>query len=424
MPNSGGGILDYPGQIVIDKIEILSMNGMAYNIIPQMVQIDLFEDLSKPYITGTLYINESLDLINLFPLVGEEVLTLEFHTPGIDDTRKTRKFIIYRMSSLEPIADKSNKFLLHFISIEKAFDLNMKLSRTFEGRISEIVKTILLDPKILGTTKNITVEDTSNVTAFTACYWSPMKCIDYLTRMATNDRSIPNYTFFENAAGINFVSLDSLYSLPVLFEFNEDATMRRITKAGSAVIDVTEGYKQILSFNAPTGFNYTERCLEGMYGSQLISIDPVTKKYSSKLYRSNDDFDKRNHLNPMSVISDKAFVRSEQVTLYAPKHYNGFNGYQDATDSKYVQQRTSLIALSKAFRVNITVPGRTDYMVGQKVSLDIGARDGGSDKDEIYSGNYLIGKIAHRIFHTKHEIDMELIKDSLTVDLNKGSPKK
>ena len=79
--------------------------------------------------------------------------------------------------------------------------------------------------------------------------------------------------------------------------------------------------------------------------------------------------------------------------------------------------------------MNISVLGRTDYTVGQKVFVDIQSKEmlveGTADhRDMMLSGNYLVAAIAHRITPTAHMIDMELIKDSLMIDLNKGSPKK
>ena len=40
--------------------------------------------------------------------------------------------------------------------------------------------------------------------------------------------------------------------------------------------------------------------------------------------------------------------------------------------------------------------------------------------DNIVSGKYLVSSINHVIDREKHECHMELIKDSLTMDLNKG----
>ena len=80
-----------------------------------------------------------------------------------------------------------------------------------------------------------------------------------------------------------------------------------------------------------------------------------------------------------------------------------------------------------ATRVEILVPGRTDYTVGQKVFLNLNkfnpiqSSDSSKDvQDKMFSGNYVISAINHSIDRDAHQCKMELIKDSFIVDLNKG----
>jgi hypothetical protein len=64
---------------------------------------------------------------------------------------------------------------------------------------------------------------------------------------------------------------------------------------------------------------------------------------------------------------------------------------------------------------------------GQKVSVvkfqnePIAKKDSDAEElDNIISGDYLIAAINHVIDKEKHECWIELIKDSFTIDLNKG----
>jgi hypothetical protein len=92
-----------------------------------------------------------------------------------------------------------------------------------------------------------------------------------------------------------------------------------------------------------------------------------------------------------------------------------------------MQQRVSRLLQAMAYKIEIVVAGRLDYTVGQKVMVTtfknqpIGREDDpNEDKDKIVGGYYLIAAINHIIDKEKHECHMELIKDSLTMDLNKG----
>lgn len=422
--------LSFAGQVILDKVDIITSRGVGFNVINQVQGFELFEDIFSPFITGTITILESLDLINLFPLVGEEVVHLSFHTPTIDKIHwREQSFYIFKVTDSQGSGDRSNIYVLHFISVEAIINLNIKLSKTYQGRVSDIVQKILTERTSLNTKKSINIEPTASVTAFTANYWTPMKCINYVANTAHNDNNSASYIFFENSQGLNFVTLDTLYTLPTMHAFQQNNYIREIAASGTAIKDWAKDYLKIQDFYIPEGFDYIDRATGGMYGSQLITVDPITKKYSSRLYGSNSDFDKLKHLNKNSIMSNRATYGSQQRMIYIPKHYGNFNGYIDVTNASVVQQRTSLLKMADAFKISVTVLGRTDYTVGQKVYVEIPMKepmwDGKKDhRDQLNSGYYLIAAIAHRVTRTIHNCDMELIKDSLMFDLNQGSPKK
>ena len=86
--------------------------------------------------------------------------------------------------------------------------------------------------------------------------------------------------------------------------------------------------------------------------------------------------------------------------------------------------------ITETFKINITVPGRTDYTVGQTVTVKkfkaspTKKEDATEDLvDNVISGKYLVAAINHVINRQNHECHMELIKDSLTMNLDKGAKK-
>jgi len=81
----------------------------------------------------------------------------------------------------------------------------------------------------------------------------------------------------------------------------------------------------------------------------------------------------------------------------------------------------------EAMKLEIEVPGRCDYTVGQKVNVEltmmepIKKSDSDADTvDKLYSGNYLIAAVNHYIDRDMHTCHMELVKDSLQKNLESG----
>ena len=137
----------FAGDVNIDKIEIISSNGFIQNVTNQVIAIEIFEDLYSPFISGNVVVKDSLDLANLFPFVGEEFINISIRTPSFDDADKifNAQFYIFKMTNRELMGDRNVVYQLHFISPESIVDLNKKLSKVYEGKISDIARVLISD---------------------------------------------------------------------------------------------------------------------------------------------------------------------------------------------------------------------------------------------------------------------------------------
>jgi hypothetical protein len=418
--------LRFAGDVSIDKVQIVTPKGFFQDVTAQVQNIAFYEDIFSPFITGSIIIKESLDLVNLFPFIGEEYLDLEITTPSIQDTKISGKYYIYKLTEREMLGDRSVIYQLHFISIEAVTDLNKKLSKTFSGKVSDLVEGLIKDKTYgLESTKKFYIDPTFTNIKYVSNYWSPIKNLMYLCDHAANMNKTPNYVFFENRDGFYFMSLEALYQNGVKAEFILDKYTRDNVPGGTDARNVTEDYKRILNISIPTAYDYMDRISSGMLGSKQISYDVTKKSYSTKNYNMFDRFKEQKHLNPNPINSDKAIFRSNSAIINQPKNFGTFNGYGDVTNSNINQERISVMKLAESNKLEITVPGRTDYTVGQKVFVNlkriepISAKDD-DIQDKMFSGNYLIAAINHLVNKENHECHMELIKESSLMDMNRN----
>jgi hypothetical protein len=424
-------VIRFAGDVSIDKIEIISATGYGMEVSNQVVALEIYEDLWSPFISGVLALKDSLDLANLFPFVGEEFVNIKIHTPSFTGKDKIidDQFVIYKMSNREMAGDRNLIYELHFMSREAIVDLNKKISICYQGKCSDIAKSIITD-KLNGLESNKTaiVEETPNGVKFIANFWPPVQSLNYTAETATNSAGTSSYVFFENRQGLNFVSLDLLYKSSVTQNFIYDAYMRDFTADGRSIRNVEEEYKRIVEISIPNVYDYIDRARSGMFASKMSNYDLTTKKYVVKNYDMLDDFNNNKHLNDYPVSSKKAIRRVSAMTFTYPKYHGNFNNFGDVTNARSIQKRMSLIAQAEATKVEIVVPGRTDYTVGQKVNLTLnkfnpieGTDTTKDTTDNMLSGNYLISAINHFIDREKHQCHIELIKDSYIVDLDKGA---
>jgi len=417
----------FAGDVNIGKIKIVTRNGLAQDVTAQVINIQIFEDLFSPFITGSLILKESLDLINLFPFQGEEEVEIEINTPSLQNGNIKSKFYIYKMTDRELLGDRSMVYQLHFISNEAIVDLNKKISKVYGDKPESIIKSLLEDQvNGLQSEKTLTADSTAKIAKFISNFWSPVEAINYVTQLAESKTGSPNFVFYENRDGFYFKSLESLYEALPYQEFVLDKYMRDSKQNGGDAKNVQEDYKRINSISIPTGFDYMDRIRSGMFSSKLISYDLTKKAYNVKNYNMFDDFSKQKHLNEFNVASSKAIFRSNSRIMNYPRANANFSGFGDATNYRNTQQRLSLLKAAESNKIQIIVPGRCDYTVGQKVKVTlnkmepISAND--SDiTDKMFSGYYLISAINHDINREKHECNMELIKDSLMMSVDRNT---
>lgn len=418
-------VLRFAGDVSIDKAVIINPKGFFQDIAAQVITIQFYEDLFSPFITGSLIVKESLDLVNLFPFIGEEFLELEITTPALDGPSISGKYYIYKLTDRDLVGDRSVVYQLHFISVEAIADLNKKTSKGFSGKISDLAKQFLEDKTVgLETEKKSFIEETSNNVKYISNYWTPVENLIFLQNRAANKNNVPNYVFFENRDGFFFTSLETLYTGNVYQSFVYDKYTRDDRPLGGSIKNIDEDYRRINTITIPTGYDYMDRISNGMISSRLITYDLTTKQYSAKIYDMFTNFDKQKHLNPNSINSQKAIWRSNAMIFNMTKYHSNFTGFGDATNTKYIQERYSLMKLAEANKLQITVPGRTDYTVGQVVEVTLNRIEPISKKetdvdDKVFSGKYIIAAINHYVDRERHECNIELIKDSSLLNMDK-----
>lgn len=423
-----GQTIKFAGDVSIDKAKIVTPRGLGQDIAAQVIAIQLYEDLFSPFLTGSLIIKESLDLVNLFPFVGEEYLELEISTPslGRDGSSIKSKFYIYKLTDRELLGERSVVYQLHFISLEAIVDLNKKASKVYTGKISDVVKSIITDTTDgLESNKKTIIEDTNNNIKYISNFWSPIENIAYLTEAAINSNNTASYVFFENRDGFCFISLETLYANPGIYqEFVYDSYTRDVLPDGKSYRNTPQDFKRIINLSIPVGYDYMDRIRSGMLASKAISYDITKKKYVSKNYNVFDKYDKKQHLNPYPINSKRTIYRNNAVIINTPRAYGNFVGSTDTSGFNTVQERISLSKLAESNKINITVLGRVDYTVGQKVAVVLNKfepieKDESDIVDKMFSGFYIISAINHYINRESHECNMELIKDSSQIDLDK-----
>lgn len=415
--------IDFAGQIYVDNATIVSPRG-ALNILDQVKSISLYENIYSHVLTGNILVDDSLNLAELFPLTGHEIIDLIMRTPGLEgDGDVRRKFYLYKMSDRIKLGDKRVAYRLHFISIEGITAINKKISRALSGNIGDILQLLLTDKTIgLETVKNIYIERPPRDVKYISNYWNIIDNIKYLTSLAVNTNGQP-YVFFENRDGFHFTSLETLQSNTPYQIFVDDRYVKdKIIGTGQVYKNPEEDFKRINDIKIPESYDYIKRLQSGTFGSRQIGYDVKNHKYTIKDYNFTTD-EKTSRMNEYlpHPLNTASFYEAAQMTYL--KSNGVFDGYDDITNQEYIQKRKSLMGMLDSNKVIINVPGRLDYTAGQKVILQLPKSSPLRERDDEfidyrYSGAYIMTAIHHVITRVSHEIHAELSSDTINVDSN------
>jgi hypothetical protein len=436
--NTSSNVIRFAGDVNVSKIIISSLiTNKTFNVKNQLLTIQVFEDIFSPFITGNLIFRESADFASNFPFVGEEVVDIEIFTPSLNELNPDEgvikgKFYIYKMADREELAERNTVYQLHFISMDAVKDLNVKISKGYSGKISDIANELLTGETTLYTKKKVNIEETFNKTKYVSNFWSPIRNINFILNNAQNASKSPTYMFYENRYGFNFVSLDTLNEQQSFQSFQQYDIKQIPNKNGGSDRDINLDYRKISDLNIPVSHDYVDKVTSGVYGSTLLYSDLASKQYFNQKFSmfenwGDDTYESR--LNKYPISSKKVFS-TYRATMYNDTIEVGlFSDYDDVSNARVRQKRISRLKQAEAHKIHITVPGRTDYTAGQVVTVikykaEPISKDKGDQReilDGIISGRYLVASINHVIDIEKHECHMTLIKDSMIIDLNKGS---
>lgn len=407
--------LSFLGQVDVHTAEIISSTGKHIDISTMIADISLYEDIFSNTMSGYLLIEDSLDLINNLPLIGQEQLVLELQTPTLPE-KISKTFYVYKLQNRK-VKKRSQTYMLNFCSKELIYSSNAKIAKAFSGNISDTVQSIFRDTRFLGSSSKLFVDKTKNSYSFVAPYWTPLETINWLADKSVNSSGVPNYLFFETNQSFEYVSVDTLIQAEPKREYiYADVDPNTAFGVHGSKDDK---YRIVESIDNGVTFDYLRNLTAGMYASNLSTFDMTTKNININNFDYIRDFDKSSHLEKIPLKTDD-LIRKKLASLYFITKNNYQTGsFKQQGYKDYFLQRNSLLEQINAFKISIKVPGRTDIKAGNVITFTINEMrqllkdeiDTGG-KSDYFSGRYLVTAIRHQIISGKHVMQMEIVSDS------------
>ena len=298
------------------------------------------------------------------------------------------------------------------------------------GSYSDIVETMLYTD--LDSDKELYSEPSADKKKIVSPNVKPFDVISIATKNAVSEKfNQSTYFFWESTSGFNFRSLGDMYSQTPKMKYESTLAGTR-TQNGVrdilAELGAIEAYT--ITSSPDTVFNYAE----GIFSSELIVHDIISKSYQKHIYNYSDNFSEEQHLgtNPLAINDPDGI----SVSSFPSKQYlkptvgvgtdQSFNDefYQYAYGSnklELLQARNSQLSMmDSALQLSIDVVGTTVVKAGDIVKITIPSvaavkTTKNETEDMLYNGNFLIRSLRHDfdISNSKHRMSMNVTKDAM-----------
>jgi len=429
------------GQVKLLEARLTTLHGKSFSIMNQIVDIVFKEDIDQHFINGTISITEGFNLIEAFPLTGDELIVLEYETPyrdknKSDNDRRRLEFKVVEIRDISKPSDKLTSYNLTIVSIEHTFAMIRGPARAHRKKISDIVADIV--SYHVSSPKTLFVEETDSIQEILFPALSVHECLRLLCKRA---RSISHpdhdYRFFENKNGLNFVSMGELVQNNVDQAKNISLDISYNMSARFADEKTNRATDAALSFNVITKGNHNTTTYNGGFRANQIAFDTMLKKYKVKEfdYGDDSDFKKMPLLGPNRVVHDRYI---DYVNTDIPETFSFFTNlernnnpwaggreehYSNHYDKTLLPRNASKVHLQNDLVVNITIPGTNRVTAGDIIRFtvpDLNDQNPGRE-DKYLSGLYLVKSVQQAMNQERFISQLTVVKNGFERPLSTGS---
>ena len=448
--NTGTQYPRYPTDFNLKALNLITPlqgNGVV-NLMPFMLELNLFEDIYSSTISGQVVLNDSLGLISHYYLNGTESIQVQLQKTTGDSQYISRNYRVYKISKRSTSDSNDYEvYVLNFCSEEFLLSEQYRVSKAFKGtQIHNIVIDILTN--YVKTTKNLDWDITSGVYDFVLPNKKLFETINWLSTYAmTSINSGADMLFYENNDGYHFKSLQKLYSQKAYQTFKFDPK-------NTSTTNIQQQLTNVLEFEVLDFFDTLGAISNGTFANKVITIDPLLRKYDTTtgVFNYQTYFNSAQSLNKYPVTNTGAGYQNRHgkamyedvptsnppglemgtLRMVSSNSNEKKNTYvaqrpdavaNDIFISKYLPLRVAQLGLANYMRVKVTVAGDPLLSAGRTVNLNIyqidptvysqSGANATRELDPFYSGKYLISAVRHIVKNNSYITIMELAKDSV-----------
>ena len=404
------------------------------DIKPLLLELNIYESIFSPSITGSITIADSQNHLQNVPFKGQEELEFKLGI-SLDKIGRANEQIdfskhrmrVTKVSNVNRVEERQQVYTLNFTSRETLTNLRTSLNQIYKGTADQIIQNVLQNN--LKIQKRFRLEETVDSLTLLG---NRMKPFSFCT-MVANKGSSKKYNddqlyFFENHRGYVLASISGLA--------DTEPQVKYYSAEGRAEDrNYAQDMERILSYRVSKNQDLIAHIATGLINSTQYTYDINTKSYNKTEHSYFNEFNNTPHTSdkPFPIYTtqpesaDGKILDSFTSSVTKVSTTNSFLHTIDADDTIDYSNTTSKDQTRlfsrlnhDALTVSVTVPGNSVLAAGDVVELSLPSLEPISKAydrtyDAYMSGKYIITNIVHTVSPTNYTTTFDCAKDSVDV---------
>lgn len=409
----------HPYQYQLKKLILHTSDGLPLDISRNFFELNLFEDIFSPCMTGSVRVTDGNDLISNFMFHGNEFIEIEIDKPSLEQPIK-KFFRVYKISDRDFSTTTTHAaYTIHFCSEELILSTMIQISRAYRGaRIDQIVSNILKgDLQVKDSKIDGTFSRTEGQFDIIIPRMNPLEAIQWVSTRAYSENGTV-YFFFETINGFTFISYEDLLKEPVYGTYSREEKISN---------RVSENAYTFTFLKVVEDFDVMKASRYGSFASSLLTLDITNKRYRGAAYNAIEYKDK-GVLNKQVTMNDATnrlgtnFYNSPEGMVKYTITSDGDVDRNPILPEKWLSRSASKLGQLHLFKMVGTIPGDIILKAGRTIDVKFPQYRPLDDSEPIQEnpmrdGRYLVSAIHHRFIGDYHTSTLELLSDSISTEL-------
>jgi hypothetical protein len=415
-----------------------------YELAPSISEINVFENIDLPYLTGAIMLSDSFDLTNKISFRGTEKINLKVRINGDETAKSVSKDFIVTDIKVVPTQDTSEMLRLNIIEEHAFLNQLITVSKAYDGKPEDIIGKIAKDQ--LDMEFYVPDEFSSSAVApmkVVIPNMTPLDAIRWIKDRLVSPNGMPFFFYSTLNSDKPFLTNLEFMLAENIRNAERPFTYGQAFNRWSTTQNVLEQARNIESYNLPKSENMYGLVSKGAVSSTYEYIDTLrntdTRKTQSKI-SMNDILGRMQSANIINsnqhspIYDDKFQIDGKTFDDFNPSNISQIttsNTYSELAN--YYEAETlenqQLKAISRALRyyllkspIEISMPGfeflgrGKNITIGRQILLNFLKNDpdilqnNSEALDKKRSGNYLIYAARHIIKPEKYSVSLSCVK--------------